>query len=104
MRPNWILAAVLAAAPAVGAEDDPRTVSLWLFDEPAGLYPSSVLENQSPNDYPLVLGPGGRIVPGRFGNALEPAAPPPVELPEGEARFGLRQLPVAEGRRARGGG
>ena len=37
-----------------------QTISLWLFDEPTGLYPSSVLENSSENDYPLVLGLGGK--------------------------------------------
>jgi hypothetical protein len=96
----WILAlTVSAVAPLPEAEPDVRTTSLWLFDEPVGLYPSSVLENGSPNDYPLVLGPGGQIVPGRFGHALDPEAQPPVALPEGEVRFGLRQLPVPEGRR-----
>jgi hypothetical protein len=69
-----------------------------LFDEPAGLYPSSVLENSSDNDYPLVLGPGGRIVQGKYGRALEPADPPQLEYPPGIASFGLRILPVPSGR------
>ncbi len=75
-----------------------QTTALWLFDESPGLYPSHVLDDQSENDYPLVIGPGGMIVEGLFGNALEPVEQPPVELPDGEARFGLAPLPVPEGR------
>ncbi len=75
-----------------------KTTALWLFDEPQGLYPSHVMDDQSENDYPLVIGPGGMIVEGLFGNALEPIAQPPVILPEGEAGFGLAPLPVPEGR------
>ena len=49
------------------------TVALWLFDEQVGLYPSCVLGDAATNDCPLVLGPGGQIVKGKFGNALEPS-------------------------------
>ncbi len=71
-----------------------KTTALWLFDEQQGVYPSSVLNDSSPNDYPLVLGPGGEIVHGKFGNALEPLQQPKVKYPKGEARFGLKQLPT----------
>jgi len=75
-----------------------QTVALWLFDEPVGLYPSHVMDDQSDNDYPLVLGPGGKLVKGKFGNALSAQQYAKVDLPEGEARFGLSQVPIAEGR------
>jgi hypothetical protein len=76
-----------------------QTVALWTFDEPQGLYPSSVLDDASGNDYPLVLGLGGRIVPGRFGNALEPLAQPVPKLPAtGPVLFGLAPPPAAAGR------
>jgi hypothetical protein len=55
------------------------TVALWLFDEQEGLYPSSILNDAGPNDYFLVLGRGGEIVPGKFGRALRPAEPAPFE-------------------------
>jgi hypothetical protein len=75
-----------------------QTTALWLFDEQVGLYPSAVLSDQSDNDYAMVIGPGGQIVPGKFGNALEPIEQPEVNYPEGEERFGLKPVPVSEGR------
>jgi len=75
-----------------------QTIALWLFDEQAGLYPSSVLCDYSDNDYPMVIGPGGMIVPGKFGNALDAVPQPPVSYPEGEEIFGLKKLPIPEGR------
>ncbi len=77
---------------------DSKTVALWLFDEQEGVYPSSVLNDASENNYPLVLGPGGEMVKGKFGNALEPLEQPNVDYPKGEARFGLKQLQPAKGR------
>jgi len=53
------------------------TVALWLFDEHAQIYPSSILNDAGPNDYFLVLGRGGEIVPGRFGRGLRPIEPAP---------------------------
>ena len=73
------------------------TIALWLFDEPLGTYPSSVLDDSSPNDYPLTLGPGGKIAPGKFGHSLEIIEVPQMSYPNGEARFGLSPLPVPEG-------
>lgn len=77
-----------------------KVISLWCFDEQIGLYPSSVLENLSDNNYPLVLGLGGQIVPGKFGNALQPLEHPKISLPHGEAEFGLEKLPKPKGRKA----
>lgn len=86
------------------------TVALWLFDEQEGLYPSSILNDAGPQDWFLVLGRGGRLVPGRFGRALEVAAPPPfapsfggVQSQEeftnaGSFAFGLRAPPKKPGR------
>jgi len=78
-----------------------QTVALWLFDEPQGIYPSSILNDQSDNDYSMVLGLGGQIVPGKFGNALEPIEYPEIDnliIPDGEVRFGLKELPAKPGR------
>lgn len=85
------------------------TVALWLFDEPQGLYPSSVLNDASASDYPMVLGLGARIVTGRFGNAIEVMADPAVARmlepafpqdwdEEGLIYFGLKPPPRQPGR------
>src|SRR5690606_5578988 len=44
-----VLAAVLTGSAKVAADGAkaPATVALWLFDEPAGLYPSSTLDDSS---------------------------------------------------------
>jgi hypothetical protein len=76
-----------------------KTVALWLFDEQQGTYPSSVLNDSSPNDFPLVLGQGGMIVQGKFGNALEPVRVQKESYPSGEAKYGLKQLPSPPGRK-----
>lgn len=76
------------------------TVALWLFDEPEGLYPSSLLTDAGPHHYDLALGRGGRIVIGRFGRALEPCPPAPLEI-RGESRsvqFGISPAPKVPGR------
>ena len=75
-----------------------QTIALWLFDEQIGIYPSSVLNDNGPNDYPLVVGPGGQIVPGKFGNALEPSEQPPIVIPEGKMLFGLQKMSIPDGR------
>jgi len=54
---------------------------LWLFDEQQGIYPSCVLGDAASGDFPLVIGPGGQLVTGKFGNALEPCEPPQVDYP-----------------------
>ncbi len=88
-----------------------QTVALWLFDEPQGVYPSTVLSDNGPNDYPMVIGPGGQIVPGKFGNALEPIEHPERNLvverlkqmaemlePDEGILFGYQTLPIPDGR------
>ncbi len=87
----------LAVAGGLAAAE---TVAFWPFDEPAGLYPSSVLADFSGHDSPLILGPGGTLVPGRFGRALTTKEQPPVQYPVSEdgALFGLTQLPAPAGR------
>ncbi len=80
-----MLAVFVAFAEPVPAQ----TVSLWLFDESLGLYPSSVLDNSSNNDFPLVIGRGGVLVAGKFGQALDPVDRPPIDFPLGSSEFGL---------------
>ena len=46
-----------------------NTVALWLFDEPN--QPGIILEDASRNQYNLRLHEAGRLIPGKFGNALE---------------------------------
>ena len=103
-----ILAALAACAPPPDATSTippnptTQTVALWLFDEPAGLYPSHTLDDMSDNDMPLSLGLGAQVAPGRYGNALLLAPrEPALEVPPGQeqhAHFGLAQLPPPEGR------
>jgi len=77
-----------------------QTVAAWPFDEQIGIYPSCVINDVSENNYPMVIGPGGRIVAGKFGNALEPIDQPAVTYPKfGSVQFGLAKPPVQPGRR-----
>ncbi|HEY0863946.1 MAG TPA: LamG-like jellyroll fold domain-containing protein [Lacunisphaera sp.] len=76
-----------------------ETVALWLFDEPAGLYPSTPLEAAAGLDAPLVLGLGGSVVEGRFGRALSTEPFPAVVIPaEGEETAALHRFTVPAGR------
>lgn len=79
-----------------------QTIALWLFDEPQGLYPSHVIDDSSPNDYPLVIGRAGRIVEGKYGNALDATSFMELEIPDmNETRFGMGQpVPIPAGRTA----
>ncbi|PUZ27211.1 Concanavalin A-like lectin/glucanases superfamily protein [Chitinophaga costaii] len=80
---------LLAAAKGIRAQ----TIALWGFDDVAGSYPSTVIPDLSSNDYPLVLGKGGSIVPGgRFGNAFTAREQEHISYPQGEVLFGLSQL------------
>ncbi len=99
-----LLLVVTACAPP---PDDARTsaveaTALWLFDEPAGLYPSHTLDDMSDNDMVLTLGLGAQVAPGRYGNALLLAPlDPPLEVPPAEEKpveFGMARLPTPEGR------
>ncbi len=103
--PTALLLALTACTPAPDApapDATTTTTALWLFDEPAGLYPSHTLDDMSDNDMVLTLGLGAQVVPGRYGNALllaplDPALDvPPAEEKPGE--FGLARLPIPEGR------
>jgi len=71
--------AALAALGSFGALSSTRadTVALWLFDEQEQLYPSSILNDAGPQDWYLVLGRGGDLVPGKYGRALRSIEPAP---------------------------
>ncbi len=91
-------ALLLLTAIELAHASEPQTTALWLFDEPQGLYPSSALDDSSANDHPLVIGLGGQVVEGRFGNGLSATPRPAIDVPPGEpayeAMFGLGD-PVA---------
>jgi len=88
---GWITAAawLIVLADATCAE----TVALWLFDEQIGIYPSCVISDASPNEYPLVLGSGGQVVEGRFAGALEPLEPPTLKLSLNNRHKGFQGRP-----------
>ena len=96
------LAACTGSPDATTSSPAVETTALWLFDEPAGLYPSHTLDDMSDNDMVLTLGLGAQVAPGRYGNALLLASlDPPLEVPPAEEKpgeFGLARLPVPEGR------
>jgi hypothetical protein len=69
------------------------TVALWLFDEQVGLYPSCVLSDSSPGDHPLVLGRGGQIVEGMYGNALQPLDQAEIDLSPASRYTGFQRRP-----------
>jgi len=83
-----------------------ETVALWLFDEQRETFPSSLLNDAATGQNILVLGRGGQLVEGRFGNALEPMVPEILEMLGTAIRadsasaklFGLVPLPVPPGR------
>lgn len=81
------------------AAESASIVAQWGFDEPRWLYPSHVMDATAGLDAPLVLGLGGRLVPGEFGNALSAEPYPPVVIPaRGERTASLARLPVPPGR------
>jgi len=98
-----MFAALLFAA--VLAPADPPTTALWLFDEPLGCYPSTIL-NDAAGGHIVALGRAGRIAEGRFGRALEVVEPAPLavrhkadfEESAGSLLFGLRRPPIPAGR------
>jgi hypothetical protein len=81
-------------------------VATWLFDEQTQAYPSTILSDSGPNGYVVALGRGARLVPGRFGNALQTSDPEPIDIrgssvrpgSESAVRFGLVPVPVPAGR------
>src|SRR3954464_15893377 len=90
--------AALTASGALVAAHAAETVALFPFDEPVGLYPSSVLNDAGPGQMMLVLGRGGSIVPGKFGNAFSTAAEAEGKFPKGSVTFGLTAVPPLPGR------
>jgi hypothetical protein len=94
-----LLTTSLSHVIALGMPVD-STIAVWLFDEHQNLYPSSVLNEVGPNEYVLVLGRGGKLTNGKFGNALKVTSPSQIRLPEGDfnTQFGLKELPVPAGR------
>jgi hypothetical protein len=85
------------------------TVALWLFDEQAGVYPSSVLNDAGPGSHFLILGRGAEIGPGKFGRALRPIVSAPLAITARSAgsdadsgasavAFGLTPPPAQPGR------
>ena len=97
--PALILVGCGAAESEQAESSSIETVALWLFDEPAGLYPSSTLDDSSDNDMPLALGVGGQVVDGHFGRVLLLENREPFTVPEGEEnheRFGFVKMQPAE--------
>jgi hypothetical protein len=81
------------------SEKKSETIALWTFDEQQGLYPSCVLSDHSENDFPLVLGLGGMIESGKYGNALSSNLQAEIIIPESKSTlFGMKAVPKAEGR------
>ena len=77
-----------------------QTTALWTFDEQEGIYPSSVINDISDNDYPLVIGFSGKIVKGKFGNALTYSLKPNIPIPQGiDPKYGLVKLKKQPGRK-----
>lgn len=87
-----------AAAASGAAPDGPATIAFWPFDESPSTYPSSVLADHGPDGIPLLLGPGGTLVPGRYGHALSSQPQPAIDFPPGGVLFGLTQAPTPPGR------
>lgn len=102
MKPTLLtlIASILFAVNIYGQSKEINTIAFWPFDEQMDVYPSSALADFSENDYPLVIGLGGKIVEGKYGNALDPAVQAHfdyVEI-EDEVRFGLTPVPTPDDR------
>ena len=65
------LSVILLANSAIASE--PRTIALWLFDDPD--YPAVTLTDAGEQQIDLRLREQGRLVSGRFGRALNPEPP-----------------------------
>ena len=96
--PTALLLLLTACTATPADPTTPQTTALWLFDEPAGLYPSHTLDDMSDNDMVLSLGLGAQVAPGHYGNALLLAPPlaPPLDVPPGRRETrALRSRPPA---------
>ena len=87
---RYVLACLAINLSSLAVSSATETIALWLFDEPRSTYPSSVLDSSSEHDYPLVLGQGGKLVAGKFGNALATSELHPINYPAGDSEFGLK--------------
>lgn len=102
---SLLVSVLLPALSLVGtltadAANRTETIALWPFDEPAGMYPSSVMDTCAGINAPLVLGLGGRIVDGKFGSALSTEPYPLPEMPtRGQRTSFLDPLEPAAGRK-----
>lgn len=94
------LLTVMSCGTALHSQKETETIAVWLFDEHTGLYPSSVLHDVGPDEMIMILGRGGRIVSGKYGNALGVIDPEPIDLPKGDFpyRFGLNPSEMPSGR------
>lgn len=95
-----IIGGLAFAGSCLASDNSNEVIAFWPFDEQIGIYPSSALAEFSENDYPLVLGPGGQIVEGKFGNAMDPKQQVNYDYVriEDEVRFGLTPVPIPEDR------
>jgi hypothetical protein len=91
--PSFFCAAFCVLPCSLPAVTRADTVALWLFDEQVGIYPSCVLGDAATNDCPLVLGPGGQIVEGKYGNALEASEHPKLKLAQANRDTGFERRP-----------
>ncbi|HJQ80044.1 MAG TPA: LamG domain-containing protein [Lacipirellulaceae bacterium] len=69
------------------------TVALWLFDEQVGICPSCVLSDAAKGTHPIVLGLGGQVVKGKYGNALEPIEQAKIKLSLANRYTGFERRP-----------
>jgi hypothetical protein len=108
MKRSILLHSLVAALAMVQARAE--TVAFWPFDEQEGLYPSSILNDAGPQNWFLVLGRGGEMVPGKFGRAVRAVEPRPFNpsyhgrasqeefTGAGEFAYGLSTPPMKPGR------
>jgi hypothetical protein len=86
---------LLVFQPSVNAESE--TIALWGFDETLGMYASHTMDTVDGLNAPLILGLGGKLVPGRFGNALSVEDQRSIEEPLRRMEEGFRRMTGQEG-------
>lgn len=79
---------------ATAAADADTTIALWLFDEPQ--YPGMTLTDASRHQFDLRLKGSGRLVPGRFGNAVQLSSQAGVEIEYACPTDGLYRDPMPQ--------
>jgi hypothetical protein len=76
-----------------------QSIAIWQFNESKGLYPSHIIDDSSENDFPLVIGKTGKIVEGKFGNALDLTSNFDLRISlNDQIQFGLQKPAIPEGR------